>query len=193
MDAYADRELLLLAEDALREDSDGGTWWGHLVAARRLRGSLWAMDAAPWDDSLSLTNHEWDVQWRLNFGGITEPIRRVLDRPERGTGGHGRRGKMMEYIVHDAAVAMVPRGAIFDTVMQPLVEHYPMDHVDRCLAAGDAPLGDRRADIALSFRGGRRLNIDVGTTNLVSNTALSNTCQGYIESVEATKDRSYAD
>ena len=38
------------------------------MAARRLRGSLWATDAAPWDDSLSLTNHEWDVQWGLNFG-----------------------------------------------------------------------------------------------------------------------------
>ena len=110
------------------------------MAARRLRGSLWAMDAAPWDDSLSLTNHAWDVQWRLNFGGITEPIRRVLYRPERGTGGHGRRGKMMKYIVHDAIVAMVPRGAIVDTVMQPLVELYPLDHEDRCLAASLFPI-----------------------------------------------------
>ena len=47
--------------------------------------------------------------------------------------------------------------------------------------------------MAFAFQGGRLINLDVATANLVCLTALSKTCQAYLESVEATKDRSYGD
>ena len=99
---------------------------------------------------------------------------------------------MMEYIVRDAVQGCVPRGAICNTVMQPLVEMYPLDHAARCERAHEDPLGDRRADIAFAFPGGRRIVLDVGTTNLVSSTALSKTVTKHLEGVEADKDRTYS-
>ena len=130
---------------------------------------------------------DWDVQWRLNFGGVTDELRRRVDLP---ADGHGWRGKIMEHVVADAISTCVPPG-VLRTVMQPPTERLPVDHAERCSAEGLDPSAARRADIAVEFRDLRRLVIDVATTNLVSDSALSHSVQSHMEGIESTKDRKY--
>ena len=127
------------------------------------------------------------MQWRLNFGGISEALRLRIDRPaER----HGWRGKVMEHVVADAISACVPAG-VLRTLMQPHTESEPVDHAERCRADGLDPTAARRADIAVDFRDLHRLVIDVATTNVVSNSALSKSVLAHMEGIESTKDRTY--
>ena len=87
--AYAETELVDLATLAVGDADGGGRWAAHLHS-RRLRGSLWCLDAPPWDDRVVLSDTDWDVQWRLNFGGISEALRRRIDRPAERHGWHAR-------------------------------------------------------------------------------------------------------
>jgi hypothetical protein len=193
--AYAEKELVDLATLAAENGDGSGRWAAHLHS-RRLRGSLWCLDAPPWDDRVALSDTDWDAQWRLNFGGISEALRLRIDHPaER----HGWRGKVMEYVVADAISACVPAG-VLHTYMQPHTEREPADHAQRCRAEGVDPAAVRRADIAVDFRDARRLVIDVATTNVVSDSALSrsapdsalsNIVLKHMESIESVKDRRY--
>ena len=96
----------------------------------------------------------------------------------------------MEHVVADAISACVPSG-VLRTTMQPSTERCPVDHAERCAAEGLDPSAVRRADIAVEFLGPRRLVIDVATTNVVSDSALSKSVRTHMESIESTKDRTY--
>jgi hypothetical protein len=194
---HAEKELVDLAAIAVGTDDDRGGCWAAHLHSRRLRGSLWCLDAPPsWDDRVALSDTDWDTQWRLNFGGVSEALRLRIDLPaER----HGWRGKVMEHVVADAISACVPPG-VLRTLMQPHTEKEPADHAERCHAEGTDPAAVRRADIAVDFRDARRLVIDVATTNVVSDSALSrsvpdsalsNIVLKHMEGIESTKDRRY--
>jgi hypothetical protein len=179
-------ELRKLASLAERDEDRGRRWAAHLHS-RRLRGSLWSLDAPPWDDRTALTDREWDLQWRLAFGGIPESLRLRIDRPaER----HGWRGKVMEHVVADALSACVPAG-VLRTTLQPITELQPVDHLMRCQADGVDLCVERRADIAVDFRDAHRLVIDVASTNVVCDSALSKSVLTHMEGIESIKDRRY--
>ena len=63
---------------------------GQTVAARRrreqnaMRGGMWTFSSLPWEPRRSLTHVEWDVLWRLAFGGMSDEMRLRIDRPEHG-------------------------------------------------------------------------------------------------------------
>jgi hypothetical protein len=98
----------------------------------------------------------------------------------------------MEHVVADAISACLPPG-VLHTTMQPPPEKQPVDHVERCRADGIDPSVARRADIAVEFRDAHRLVIDVATTNVVSDSALSKFVLAHMEGIESGKDRKYKD
>ena len=177
-------------------DADGGGRWAAHLHSRRLRGSLWCLDAPPWDDRVALSDTDWDMQWRLNFGGISEALRLRIDRPaER----HGWRGKVMEYVVADAISACVPAG-VLRTHMQP--------HTERSLSTTRSAVAPRRLDPSgrppRGHRGGiprypsprhRRGHHQRGLRSALSraapDSALSNIVLKHMESIESVKDRRY--
>ena len=166
--------------------ADSRLWRNHLDA-RRLRGGLWAMDAPPWDRNLSLTDVEWDAQWRLNFGGLTEEMRKRLDNPDNG---FAWRGTVMEHVVADAIRECCPPSVV-STSMQPPPDRIPLDHAARCAARNEDPTSWRRADVAVETVRLSRLVIDVGTVNVVSNTAVKTSVKSTLNKVVSTKSAKY--
>ena len=115
----------------------------------------------PWDRRQCLSDNEWDLQWRLNFGGLTDQIRSALDRVEGNC--FGRRGKVMESASAEAIRDLCPSGVI-STSMQPGPEFHPPNHVQRCHDRGERPDAWRRADVAVEAVNCRRMVIDVVVT-----------------------------
>ena len=133
----------------------------------RLRSAVWAFNAVPWVDELTIDHLEWDVLWRVTFGGVTAEMRRSLDHPDDGFAWRGRR---MESAVADAIRECAPPGVVAIS-SQPAPERFPPDHAERCRRSGTSPDGWKRADIALAFITGTTITLDVRTTNTRSASA----------------------
>jgi len=154
----------------------------------QLRSALWAFNAVPWVEELSLDHSEWDMAWRLAFGGLTLEMRRLIDHPEDGFTFRGRR---MEYAVAEAIRECVPPGVV-KISSQPAPEHTPLDHVERCRREGTSPDGWKRADVAVAFITGKTFTLDVRTTNTQSASARgAASAEAHLCAQEAAKRAKY--
>ena len=70
----------------------------------------------PWVDELTVDHLEWDVLWRVTFGGVT-------DHPDDGFAWRGRR---MEYAVAEAIRECAPPGVVAIS-SQAAPERFPPD------------------------------------------------------------------
>ena len=56
-----------------------------IIAGRRernqLRLAMWAFAAVPWVPERTIDHLEWDVMWRLTFGGMSAGMRHRFDHP----------------------------------------------------------------------------------------------------------------
>ena len=134
----------------------------------QLRAAMWAFNAVPWAPDLTIDRVEWDVLWRLTFGGLPPDVARRLD--DRVEGHFAVRGRRMEYAVAEAVRESVPPG-IVKVWQQPAPEIIPLDHVERCRRANKSPDGWKRADVAFSLITGKTVVVDVRTTNTQSKSA----------------------
>jgi hypothetical protein len=157
-----------------------------------LRSALWAFNAVPWVSELTVDRIEWDVMWRLTFGGMSAEMRHRLDRPEDGS--HAWRGRRMEFAVADAIREDAPPGVV-SVFMQPSAERIPPDHAERCRRDKTSPDGWKRADIALAFaNSGKVITLDVRTTNTHSASARgSSSADAFLGAQERAKKAKYAD
>jgi len=156
----------------------------------KLRSALWAFSAVPWVQELTLDHLEWDVLWRIAFGGMSAEMRRRLDHPEDGFAWRGRR---MEYAVAEAIRDCVPTGVVAIS-SQPAPERIPQDHAERCRRAHATPDGWKRADVGLAFITGTTFAIDVRTTNTHSASARGAASpDAHLRSNEKAKSAKYAD
>jgi hypothetical protein len=153
-----------------------------------LRSALWALSAVPWVPDLSLDHAEWDVMWRLAFGGVTAEMRHRLDHPADGFTWRGRR---MEFAVMEAIREEVPHGTV-TVSSQPAPERIPPDHAARCARAGTSPDGWKRADVGLAFLTGKTVTLDVRTTNVLAASALVSTPAAHLAALEGAKTLKYA-
>ena len=142
----------------------------------------------PWVPELTVDHAEWDVMWRLAFGGLSAEMRHRLDHPADGFTWRGRR---MEYAVMEAVRECVPPGAVAVS-SQPAPERIPPDHAMRCAHDGTSPDGWKRADVALTFVTGRTITLDVRTTDTQSASALATTAGSHLRTLEGAKIAKYA-
>jgi hypothetical protein len=159
----------------------------HRRDRNRLRAALWAFAAVPWVPELTLDAVEWDVVWRLTFGGITPDMRERLDHPADGFAFRGRR---MEFAVMDAVEDCLPAGVV-KVWSQPAPERIPLDHAERCARVGASPDGWKRADVAIEFVTGKTVVLDVRTTNTLS--ASAGAPAAHLRALENSKTAKYAD
>lgn len=185
MDVFADRVLKQAETGLVRKQKK--LWRQHLDA-RKLRGALWALDTPPWEKT-ALTDNEWDLQWRLSFGGLSDLHRSKLDHAKEDT---NWRGRIMEHVFANEVKDAVPGGVVHCS-MQPGPEFRPPDHLARCAAEGVSPEAWRRADVAVEVIGSRpqRMVVDVGTTNVLSATALKSNVQDHMEGIWSKKVKHY--
>jgi hypothetical protein len=156
----------------------------------QLRSALWAFNAVPWVGELTVDHLEWDVMWRLAFGGMPADMRHRLDHPQDGFAWRGRR---MEFTVAEAIRENVPPGVVAIS-SQPAPERIPIDHAERCRRERISPDGWKRADIALAFITGKTITVDVRTTNTLSATArAAGSAATHLRSQENAKTAKYAD
>jgi len=154
----------------------------------RMRGGTWVFDGVPWDKARHLADIEWDVAWRLAFGGLTDAQRARIDAPEEG---FAWRGHVAERALHRAVEDVVP--VRLRAWTQPGPDRLPPDHAARCAAAGESIDSWRRADIAFEFDDRRTVTVDVRTTNAVWLSALRvGSAATHLASLEAQKRRRYA-
>ena len=51
---------------------------------KQLRSAMWAFAGVPWVPELTIDHVEWDVMWRVTFGGMSADMRNRLDHPADG-------------------------------------------------------------------------------------------------------------
>ncbi len=154
----------------------------------RMRGGTWVFDGVPWDKARHLSDIEWDVAWRLAFGGLTDAQRARIDAPEEG---FTWRGHVAERALQRAVEDVVP--VRLWTWRQPGPDRLPPDHAARCAAAGESIDSWRRADIAFEFDDRHTVTVDVRTTNALSTSALRvGSAATHLTSQEARKRTRYA-
>ena len=150
---------------------------------------MWVFDGVPWDEDCCLSDSEWAVARRLAFGGVTEPQRLRIDQPEEG---FAWRGRAAEWALKRAVEEEVP--APVRVWEQPGPDHFPTDHVARCLAAHESPDAWRRADLAFELLNGRTVTVDVRTVNCLSRSGVAGhaSAAAHMTSIEGLKRRRYA-
>ena len=179
-----------LAEGAPAAEARDLAWRRSRNHCDELRAALWAFGAVPWVEELTVDHLEWDVLWRLTFGGMTAEMRHRLDHPDDGFAWRGRR---MEYAVAEAIRECVPPGIVAIS-SQPAPERIPPDHVARCQRDGTSPDGWKRADIALAFVTGKTFTLDVRTTNTHSASARTAASPAaHLRAQERAKSAKYTD
>jgi hypothetical protein len=153
-----------------------------------MRGGTWVFDGVPWDTDRHLADAEWDIAWRLAFGGLTDRQRARIDAPDDG---FAWRGRVAEWALKRAVEETMP--ATLKVWEQPGPDHLPPDHLARCTAAGVAPDAWRRADLAFEYFDGRTITVDVRTANCLASSALRcSSAAGHLKAIEDTKRRRYA-
>ena len=145
-----------------------------------LRGGTRAFAAVPWRPELSVDNLEFDVAWRLVFGGVTEEMAERVDHPDHG---FRWRGERMEWAFAQALHDCLPPGMVV-TGEKPAPELSP-------LSATDPDLGDR-ADVDVLTRNGQRFVFDVRTVNVQRKSALGSTAGAQCGAIEREKRKHYS-
>ena len=77
---------------------------------------MWAFTAVPWVPELTIDHIEWDVMWRVTFGGMSADMRNRVDHPADGFVWRGRR---MEYAVSDAVRECAPPAMVAGSASRP--------------------------------------------------------------------------
>jgi hypothetical protein len=146
-----------------------------------LRGGMRAFGAVPWDADYALDNLEWDLAWRLVFGGMSRALLGRIDHPRDG---FAARGKDVE-VALAAAIRDVLPGAP-RIAMQPEPEVYPARGPFASAAPDEANV---RADLEVSFRRGGRHVIDVSAVNVLSASACERraSAAAHLRAVERAK------
>jgi len=146
-----------------------------------MRGGTRALAVVPWREDLAIDNVEFDVAWRLIFGGMTAEMVSRIDRPEHG---FRWRGSRMEWALDQALHDCLPPGAV-TTGAQPVPELTPP-------GAKELDPADR-ADVDVLTRAGRRHVFDVRTVNAQCASAVrAGTTEAHCAAIEAEKTRHYA-
>jgi len=146
-----------------------------------MRGGTRALAVVPWREDLAIDNVEFDVAWRLIFGGMTAEMIDRIDHPERG---FRWRGARMEWALEQALHDCLPPGAV-TTGAQPAPELTPpgaqvLDPADR-------------ADVDVLTRRGTRHVFDVRTVNTQCASAVrAGTAEAHCAAIETEKTRHYA-
>ena len=168
----------------------GAVAWERRREQNCLRAGMWAFNAVPWERDLTLTHAEWDVAWRLAFGGMVREVRTRIDAP---IGGFVGRGRKMEYAVMAAMHECLPAGTV-RTWAQPSPEFIPPDHVARCERVRCSPDAWRRADIAAECMTGKVVTLDVRTVHLQAASAVPGhaSAAAHINALEREKRGKYA-
>ena len=162
--------------------------WNRRREQNELRAGSYALNSVPWEEKRSLTHMEWDVLWRLRFGGMSDETKARIDHPPRG---HTFRGSRVEEAVMDAIEDVLPPGCV-RLWSQPSPEYEPPDHEARCIAAGITLDGWKRADIMTEYRPGATVTLDVSAIHLQCNSRMQRKVDAQIRSVEDEKNGRYA-
>ena len=85
MEAYHAANALRLRGAA----SDRRDW--RRLEQNTMRGGTRALVAVPWTQDLSIDNTEFDVAWRVIFGGMTSVMTERIDHPQDGFRWRGER------------------------------------------------------------------------------------------------------
>ena len=163
---------------ALHEAAIGGRDKRRLEQ-NAMRGGTRAFETVPWREDLTVDNVEFDVAWRLVFGGMTDDMTDRIDNPSRG---FAWRGKRMEWAFAEALHDCLPHGSVV-TGEQPAPELNPP-------GAGDLDSGDR-ADVDVLTRSGRRFVFDVRTVNVQCASAARTAAATHCSAIEAEKRKHY--
>jgi hypothetical protein len=154
----------------------------------RSRGGTSVFDGLPWEPARCLTDAEWDIAWRLAFGGLTDEQRARIDTPDEG---FSWRGHVAEFALRRAVEEEVP--VPLRAWAQPGPDFLPPDHAERCAAARESVDAWRRADVAFEFEDGRTITVDVRTANGLSRSALrARSAAAHLANLEAAKRKRYA-
>ena len=161
--------------DAVRAGSDR-----RRLEQNAMRGGTRAFAAVPWRQDLSIDNIEFDVAWRLVFGGMTAAMVDRIDHPDHG---FRWRGERMEWAFAQALHDCLPLGSV-TTGEKPAPEVHPPGAAD--------PDPDDRADVDVLTRTGRRFVFDVRTVNVQCASAVRSTAEAQCAAIEASKRKHYA-
>ena len=144
-----------------------------------MRRGARALVAVPWTQDLSIDNIEFDVAWRLVFGGMTSVMIDRIDPPEHG---FGWRGERMEWAFAQALHECPPLGSV-TTGAKPAPEVHPPGAAD--------PDPDDRADVDVLARTGQRFVFDVRPVNVQCASAARSTAEAQCAAIEAGKRKHY--
>jgi len=144
-------------------------------------GGTRAFDAVPWREELSIDNVEFDVAWRLVFGGITADMAEFIDHPDHG---FAWRGERMEWAFAQALHDCLPPASVV-TGEQPAPEIHPPGVV--AFDTGD------RADVDVLTLSGQRHVFDVRTVNVQCCSGLQrhSSAEAHCAAIEAEKRGHY--
>jgi hypothetical protein len=185
MDAFAEANAAALAD---RVPAPERRMFARRREVNSMRGGMWVFDGVPWDADRHLADAEWDVAWRLAFGGLTAAQRARIDAPEDG---FAWRGRVAEWALKRAIRETVP--VPVKVWEQPGPDHLPPDHATRCAEAGESPDAWRRADLAVEYLDGRTITVDVCTANCLAASALRRaSAAAHLRDIENRKRRRYA-
>jgi hypothetical protein len=144
-----------------------------------MRGGTRAFTSVPWRSELSIDNDEFDVAWRLVFGGITDVMNDRIDHPQHG---FRWRGERMEWAFAEAIHDCLPPGSVV-TGEKPAPDLRPLGAAE--------PDSDDRADVDVLTRTGKRFVYDVRTVNVQRASAARSTAEAQCATIEAEKRRHY--
>jgi hypothetical protein len=142
-----------------------------------MRGGTIAFAVVPWRADLALDNFEFDVVWRLVFGGITPEMAKRIDDPANG---FAWRGARMEWAFAQALHDCLPPGSVA-TGQQPAPEVHP---------PGVEDTGDR-ADVDVLTKIGGRHVFDIRTINVQCQSGVRSTAEAQCAAAEADKTKHY--
>ncbi len=185
LDAYHGAELAAVEAAVPAPDKPA---WNRRREQNTLRAGMWAFNGVPWEPDRSLDHCEWDVLWRLTFGGLSAETRARIDDPQHG---FAWRGCRVERAAATAIRDVLPARTV-RTTAQPSPELRPPDHAARCAEQGTTVEGWRRADIAAELVTGEVVTLDVRTVHLGRASALRTKVDAQLRAIENEKRRKYS-
>jgi hypothetical protein len=163
--------------------------WLRRRELNNLKGAMRCFDSVPWVEELALDNVEFDIAWRLTFGGMTPRMAQRIDHP---SDGFAWRGAQMERGLAHAIKSAIP--CPIRIGYQPEPERIPPDHELRLASLRLPPSADIRADVDVVPATGKRVVFDVRTANGLCASALSQHASAamHLGSIERAKNDKYA-
>lgn len=159
--------------------AEAGSLGRRRLEQNAMRGGARAFAVVPWRPDLSIDNVEFDVAWRLVFGGMPAETMARIDHP--GQAGHRWRGERMEWALAEALHDSLPPGSV-TTGRQPAPEVIP--------PGAPAPGLAERADVDVLTKKGTRYVFDVRTINVQCASART-TAETQCAAAEVEKIRHY--